>query len=595
MAVAACLLVAIGFTANGLLTPRRIAIPDVAAELGLKPRTVELTVERAARARHAVLNRDYVTARAIIAAELSRSKMENFGFYPFRYFMDDLSDLRDPIYGARVDAWVKADMSDTVPLLVRAQYELDIAWARRGTNYRHVTSKPDLDFFDDVIERANSDIDAALARSDANPYYYALKLRILYSLGAQQASKAVFADAIKKYPSYYSLYSIALATLQPKWGGSVQAMREFVEAYAGQAASTSPLKMLYVELYGYFITMSSEDCSSKRLSDDAIRDCVTDGARKLGAAGIEPEVVRALGLYRTSDKYQYNVKIASQIAPLIRTIGADAYAGALLQLTASATGSDTQLKEDKATHHNDYMIDDLVALSWGVKNDKADAIQKSEEALRDVVFATFPNEESKDLEYADIFEDLAGNYSKLNRYREVIAYETAALAFGGPRPYQHLICNAYVQMQSYQEAVDACTPLINGPDEIETRYWRAAAYHYLGQREKEEADLRVVADSENTHFRTSALINLSALYEFRSKFQDAIDLLDSHPFVFDEASQRKTDLAIIYNNRCAAFMYLGELQKALDDCTASLRFDSIPDAFHKQQELVRRLKAASAP
>lgn len=27
------------------------------------------------------------------------------------------------------------------------------------------------------------------------------------------------------------------------------------------------------------------------------------------------------------------------------------------------------------------------------------------------------------------------------------------------------------------------------------------------------------------------------------------------------------------------------------DCTASLRYDSLPDAYQKQQELIRRLKA----
>ena len=38
-------------------------------------------------------------------------------------------------------------------------------------------------------------------------------------------------------------------------------------------------------------------------------------------------------------------------------------------------------------------------------------------------------------------------------------------------------------------------------------------------------------------------------------------------------------------------MELGDLQKALEDCTASLRYGSLPDAYRKQQELVKRLKA----
>jgi len=48
-------------------------------------------------------------------------------------------------------------------------------------------------------------------------------------------------------------------------------------------------------------------------------------------------------------------------------------------------------------------------------------------------------------------------------------------------------------------------------------------------------------------------------------------------------------VAVSYNNRCYAYMELGELQKALDDCNASLANGSIPDAFKKKEELIARL------
>jgi hypothetical protein len=37
-------------------------------------------------------------------------------------------------------------------------------------------------------------------------------------------------------------------------------------------------------------------------------------------------------------------------------------------------------------------------------------------------------------------------------------------------------------------------------------------------------------------------------------------------------------------------MKLGDLQKAIADCSASLRFGSLPDAFAKQEQLVKLLK-----
>ena len=50
------------------------------------------------------------------------------------------------------------------------------------------------------------------------------------------------------------------------------------------------------------------------------------------------------------------------------------------------------------------------------------------------------------------------------------------------------------------------------------------------------------------------------------------------------------NLAVAYNNRCYGYMKLGELEKALADCTASLRYDSLPDAYAKQDQIVKMLK-----
>jgi len=33
------------------------------------------------------------------------------------------------------------------------------------------------------------------------------------------------------------------------------------------------------------------------------------------------------------------------------------------------------------------------------------------------------------------------------------------------------------------------------------------------------------------------------------------------------------------------------LKKALDDCTASLKYGNLPDAYRKQEELIKRLGA----
>jgi hypothetical protein len=80
-------------------------------------------------------------------------------------------------------------------------------------------------------------------------------------------------------------------------------------------------------------------------------------------------------------------------------------------------------------------------------------------------------------------------------------------------------------------------------------------------------------------------------YDFGQKrdFAGQLASMNQHAYLFDAELQPPHDLAVAYNNRCFAHMKLGQLKEALDDCTMSLKFDRMPDAFHKQQELLKLL------
>jgi hypothetical protein len=78
-------------------------------------------------------------------------------------------------------------------------------------------------------------------------------------------------------------------------------------------------------------------------------------------------------------------------------------------------------------------------------------------------------------------------------------------------------------------------------------------------------------------------------YGQKADYAGQLASMNAHAFLFDSEIQPAEDLAPAYNNRCFAYMKLGELQKALDDCTLSLKYGRIPDALHKQQELLKLL------
>ncbi|HEY1860615.1 MAG TPA: hypothetical protein VGG61_09695, partial [Gemmataceae bacterium] len=82
---------------------------------------------------------------------------------------------------------------------------------------------------------------------------------------------------------------------------------------------------------------------------------------------------------------------------------------------------------------------------------------------------------------------------------------------------------------------------------------------------------------------------MSLIYFDRDDNAAALSLLNKYPYLYDPNIQNKSTIATAYNNRCYAYMQLGDLEKALGECTESLKYGSIPDAYRKQQELVKRL------
>lgn len=119
-------------------------------------------------------------------------------------------------------------------------------------------------------------------------------------------------------------------------------------------------------------------------------------------------------------------------------------------------------------------------------------------------------------------------------------------------------------------------------------YWRGLSYQELHDDEKAIADLTQVASSQND-FRSGAAITLSMIYFGRNDNRTALNVVKRYSYLYDPKLSSKSDIAVAYNNRCYAYMKLGDDQKALADCNASLANATIPDAMKKKEELVTRL------
>jgi tetratricopeptide (TPR) repeat protein len=250
--------------------------------------------------------------------------------------------------------------------------------------------------------------------------------------------------------------------------------------------------------------------------------------------------------------------------------------------------SDTQLKQQVA-RHGDYIIDKLVAASWFAKGFNDNALTKYRDALRTIETTAFPDEEAKDLAVAGIYEEIARVHNKLHQYADMIAAERTAVEIGNLTQLEHFICYGYYQLKRNDDALPACDQAVaHQPGNLYAHYWRGYVLRDMGRADDALRDLTLVADSDSA-FRSGAVIDMSMIHFNRNDNQAALDLLNKYTYLYDPAKTSRSSVAVGFNNRCYAYMELGELRKALDDCTQSLKYGSLPDAYRKQQELVKRL------
>lgn len=561
--------------------------------LNLKPRAIELTPEKALRVRNAIKQEDFATADSIISTALADSRLETGRFFPFADLIGGIPDVNDREFEGHLDAWVARKKNDAVPLLVRATFLHDMAWLERGHNFVNKTPDARMEGYRAIIDRARADVEASIRLDGGNPYSFQLWLRILRGYGFSDDVTHAFEAGIAKYPGYLPLYRQVQLVLQPKWGGDVAAMYGFTDHYAGQAEDGSPLKLLYVSLYRYLLETAATACGQHWPDNDKMTACTTSGMQTTVSKDLERKVVDALNLYDRSDKYQFGIALEEPLTEMLKMSGGAHYAGAMLELAAGSMHSNAQLKPDKQGGSNNYVIDKVVAESWSRKGFYDNALQKDEEALRDIEAMKFPGDEERYLALAEVYEHMSDLAGKLYRYVDMIAYEEAAIAVGNRTPQDHSVCFAYYQLKDYDNAIRTCTQAIDRwPGHLPAHYWRGMAYRDKSDADHAEHDLTVVADSQHS-FRSSAAIVLSMVYFGRNDNAAALDVLNRYKYLYDPQMTSKQDMAVSYNNRCYAYMELSQLKAALDDCTASLKYGAIPDAFRKQRELIKRLSASA--
>lgn len=566
-------------------------VAEESAQLDVKPHTIILTTDKALSAAEALRRGDHQSAEVIAKDVLAQSKLEAFSFHPFNTFVNNLSEGDDPQFLDGLNAWILHSPQSALPYLIRAKYYAETAWLIRGADFDVAVPEKHKQAFHAFMDRAEDDVRRSIALDSGIPWSYFLLLQISGSRENPQQTDQVFRDSVARFPTYYELYRIRLHYLQPKWGGSPEGMRQFVNQYAGTAPAFSPLRLLYLQLTANLLDAASIVC--RDFKHEMLTACIDRYMNQYVTSGLADGVAKALNVYRHTDPIQFSTALWPILGDMISTPGDSTVITTVLQLAGDAMGSDNQLIHESG--HNNYVLDDITARVWSKLDNPVNVDQKFKEALADVERMPFPNEDDKDAALGVIYENMTWFARNSSQYAKLIADYEAANAVagvnrGGTRGWK---CNAYYKLRHFQEAVDECTRQIDRQRDVgAARYDRARAYEQLKNYDAALADYALIAENgSNNYLRDGAVIEMDHINAQLGKYTVELQIFDKYPFVFDPALQPPDDLAIAYNNRCFAYMKVGELHKALDDCTMSLRYGRLPDALQKQQELQKLLSA----
>jgi hypothetical protein len=561
------------------------------AKLPVRPKTTTVPSDQSLEEVAAIKRGDYASARRIAEEVLARSNFKNWHFYPWSAFMNSMTRGNDPVLLDHLNEWLRREPKLAIAYLMRAWYYYETAWTVRAEGAGWMIPPDIYQVFKDDTRFAIADARRSISLNTRIPWSYYLVLRAESSEGNSAQAEAAFQEGVKAFPGYYDLYRQRLYSLTPKWNGSVADMYAFVERYAGKAPAQSQLKLLYLQEYAYFMDAASFDCGA--LKYDRLQECATARLKHLGVPDtVGDGIVTALKSYSASDPIAFANSVWPILSKMASTPGSGKSAsGATLQLAASVMGSDNRLSRESGG--NSYVLDDVTAQVWAAMGNGANAEKKFRDALADIDATQFADEAQRDEAAATVYDHMTEFSRHTSQYLNAIVYYDAANAVGGANhgDSQHVKCWAYNQLKHYAEGVRECSRVVTQSygNTLLAHYSLARAYEGLERWDEALAEFAPLADSADNYLRVGAAIEMSVIYGKKKDFAGEARILNQHAYLFDPNMQPPEDLAVSFNNRCHAYMELGELQKALNDCTTSLKYDRIPDAYTKEQELMRRL------
>lgn len=162
----------------------------------------------------------------------------------------------------KLKKWKEQYPTSPNPIIAQSHYYINKAWYFRGKRWAKYVHEYAWPIYYENLNLAKNLLNSTKNISQNNPIWYDQMISIL---GAESASRgeieAIIADTLKKGQGYPMPLYGALHFMQPRWGGSYEAMKKFA-VQANQETYKEEHGEIYARLYWNFIADSPDEINS---------------------------------------------------------------------------------------------------------------------------------------------------------------------------------------------------------------------------------------------------------------------------------------------------------------------------------------------
>lgn len=161
----------------------------------------------------------------------------------------DAFDIKNEELSSIFDSWVSSTPEAYQPYLARGIFQYHLGWFHRGGRWSSETKDEKKLKLSEYLSKTSDDILKSLNIKSGSIISYYYLMRVATTQGRQDESERLQRKALKINSSSYKIRAQHLRSLTPRWGGSLEAMQEYL-INASQAIKKYPqLKLLEGYIY----------------------------------------------------------------------------------------------------------------------------------------------------------------------------------------------------------------------------------------------------------------------------------------------------------------------------------------------------------